>query len=53
MICLNLTKLYIYEFSYKFDTVLHWFPATETSDITFMGRNQEPIPPFIFLLESL
>ena len=41
MICLNLL-LYIYnEFLDKFDTVLYQFLETETSDITFMGRNQE------------
>ena len=44
MMCLTYyfyTKLYIYEFSYKFDTVLFQFLETGTSDITFMGRDQE------------
>ena len=33
-------KLYMYEFLYKFDTVLYKFLETRTSDITFMGRDQ-------------
>ena len=33
------TKLHIYEFSYKFDTVLYQFLETETSDRTLMGRS--------------
>ena len=33
--------LHIYEFLYKFDTVLYQFLETGTSDITFMGRDQE------------
>ena len=37
----NCTKLYIYEFLYKFDTVLYQFLETETLDITFMGHDQE------------
>ena len=44
MICLDLlflSKLYIYEFAYKFDTVLYKFLETGTSDKTFMGRDQE------------
>ena len=32
--------IYIYEFSYK-DTVLYQFLETDTSDITFKGRDQE------------
>ena len=32
--------IYIYEFSYKIDTVLYQFLETGTSDITFMGRYQ-------------
>ena len=35
------TELYLYEFSYKFDIVLYQFLETGTSDITFMGRDQE------------
>ena len=35
------TKLYKYEISYTFDTVLYQFLETGTSDITFMGRDQE------------
>ena len=47
MICLNLLFLYqnciyIYEFSYKFDKVFYQYLETWTSDITFMGRDQEP-----------
>ena len=34
------TKLYIYKFSYKFDTVLYQFLETGTSDETLMGLNQ-------------
>jgi len=46
MICFNQTyhfyaKLYRYEFSYTFDPVLYQFLKTGTSDITFMGRDQE------------
>ena len=33
--------LHIFEFSYKFDKVLYQFLETGTSDITFMGRDQE------------
>ena len=33
--------IYIYEFSNKFDTVLYQFLETGTSDITFMGLDQE------------
>ena len=33
--------LHIYEFSKKIDTVLYKFLETGTSDITFMGRDQE------------
>ena len=33
--------LHKYEFSYKFYTVLYQFPETGTSDLTFMGRDQE------------
>ena len=33
--------MYIYEFSYKFDTVLYQFFEIGTSDITFMSRDQE------------
>ena len=33
--------MYVYELSYKFDTVLYPFLETETSDRTFMGRDQE------------
>ena len=35
------THIYIYEFSNKFDTVLYQFLETGTSDITFMGLDQE------------
>jgi len=35
------TKLYIYEFLYKFDTVLYQFLEKGTSDITIMGRDQD------------
>ena len=47
MICLNLLFLYqnciyIYEFSCKFDKVFYQYLETWTSDITFMGRDQEP-----------
>ena len=54
----NTTKLYIYEFSYKFDTVLYQFLEIGTSDIAFMGLDQDdmicfqPITPFIFPLQS-
>ena len=34
-------KLFIYEFSYTFDIVLYQFLEKGTSDITFMGRDQE------------
>ena len=34
------TKLYIYKFSYKFDTVLYQFLETGTSDGTLMGLNK-------------
>ena len=50
---------YIYEFSYKFDTVFFYqFLETGTSDITFMGRNQElkrvafSLYPLLFFLYS-
>ena len=52
--------LYIYRFSYKFDTVLYQFLETGTSDKTLMGLDQllkylgfSPRPPFIFPLQSL
>ena len=32
--------IYIYRFSYKFDTVLHQFLETGTSDRTLMGLDQ-------------
>ena len=44
MICLMLqlfSKFHIFEFSYKFDTVLYQFLEIGASDITFMGRDQE------------
>ena len=31
----------VYEFLYEFDTALYQFLETETSDITFIDRNQE------------
>ena len=31
----------MYEFLYKFDTVFYQFLETGTSDITFMGHDQE------------
>ena len=34
-------------------TVLYQFLETGTSHKTFMGRDQEPIPPFIFLNSPL
>ena len=52
--------MYIYEFLYKFDTILYQFHETGRSDITFMGRDQElkwlayaAYTPFTFPLESL
>ena len=45
MICLNLLLqykvVYINEFSYILDTVLYQFHETGTSDLTFMGRDQQ------------
>ena len=38
---LRLSKFYIDELSYNFNTVLYQFLETGTSDKTFMGRNQE------------
>ncbi len=37
----HLLPFNIKKFSYKFDTVLYQFLETGTSDITFMGRDQE------------
>ena len=37
----NICSLYLYEFLYKFETVSYQLLETKTSDITFMGRDQE------------
>ena len=38
---ISITKLYVFDFLYKLDTILYQFLKTGTSDITFKGSDQE------------